>query len=377
MSVPTDRRYGPAVLPPPRGPVSGAVLAALRRPPHDLPAGLADLLADGVGEWTGPVADRPAGVDPLTDEDRQLTLFLCYELHYRGWVGVDEDWEWQPSLLALRAAAERPFEAALRRLTGPLPAALPTGVPAALAELVAGDDGPSLARTLQREATLAQFREFVTHRSIYHLREADPHSWGLPRLGGPAKAALVEIQMDEYGNGRCDRMHAELFRMTMGRLGLDTDYAAHLDRVPAITLATNNLISLFGLHRRLRGALLGHLAALEMTSSLPNRRYGNGLRRLGLDEVATRFYDEHVEADAVHEQIAAHDLCGGLVRAEPALVGDVLFGAAAALATDRLFAAHLLDSWAAGACSLRVGAEPDGLVGAVAERGATRAPAAA
>jgi hypothetical protein len=123
-------------------------------------------------------------------------------------------------------------------------------------------------------------------------------------------------------------------------------------------LATNNLMSLFGLHRRLRGALLGHLAAFEMTSSLPNRRYGNGLRRLGFDEVATRFYDEHVEADAVHEQIAAHDLCGGLVRVEPALAVDVLFGAAAGLALDRLFAAHLLDSWAAGRSSLRTPAPP-------------------
>ncbi|MEH0828792.1 iron-containing redox enzyme family protein, partial [Micromonospora sp. CPCC 205714] len=301
MSDAADRRYGPAPLPQPRGPVSTAVVEALRRPPHDLPAGL--------GAEFGTA-------DPVADEDLQLTLFLCYELHYRGWQGVDEDWEWQPSLLALRSVAERAFEAALRRLAGPLPAVLPGGVPRALADLVAADDGPSLAAALQRRATLAQFREFVTHRSIYHLREADPHSWGLPRLGGPAKAALVEIQMDEYGNGRLDRMHAELFRRTLDRLGLDTGYAAYLDRVPAVTLATNNLISLFGLHRRLRGALLGHLAAFEMTSSLPNRRYGNGLRRLGLDEVATRFYDEHVEADAVHEQIAAHDLCGGLVRTE-------------------------------------------------------------
>jgi hypothetical protein len=54
-----------------------------------------------------------------------------------------------------------------------------------------------------------------------------------------------------------------------------------------VTLATNNLISLFCLHRRLRGALLRHLAAYEATSALPNRRYGNGLRRLGYDEGAT------------------------------------------------------------------------------------------
>ncbi|WP_433538686.1 iron-containing redox enzyme family protein [Micromonospora sp. CA-249363] len=342
MPEPADRRYGPAHLPQPRGPLSTALTDALRRAPHDLPADLG-------------VDLDPA--DPLTDEDLQLTLFLCYELHYRGWRGVDEGWEWQPTLLALRARAERPFEAALRRLTG-VPAVPADGVAAGLAELVAADDGPSLAAALQRRADLTQFREFVAHRSVYHLREADPHSWALPRLGGPAKAALVEIQTDEYGNGRLDRMHAELFRRTLDRLGLDTDYGAHLDVVPAVTLATNNLMSLFGLHRRLRGALLGHLAAFEMTSSLPNRRYGNGLRRLGLDEVATRFYDEHVEADAVHEQIAAHDLCGGLVRTEPALAPDVLFGAAAALAVDRLFAAHLLDSWAAGRSSLRSPAPP-------------------
>ncbi|MFI7657425.1 iron-containing redox enzyme family protein [Micromonospora parva] len=342
MSVPADRRYGPATLPRARGPLSTAVIEALRRPPHDLPTDL------GVGL-------DPA--DPIVDEDLQLTLFLCYELHYRGWLGVDESWEWQPTLLALRARCERVFEAALRRLVG-APSVPAAGVAAGLTELVAADDGPALAAWLQRRADLAQFREFVAHRSVYHLREADPHSWALPRLGGPAKAALVEIQTDEYGSGRLDLMHAELFRRTLDRLGLDTGYGAHVDVVPAVTLATNNLMSLFGLHRRLRGALLGHLAAFEMTSSLPNRRYGNGLRRLGFDEVATRFYDEHVEADAVHEQIAAHDMCGGLVRLEPALACDVLFGAAAGLAVDRLFAAHLLDSWADGRSSLRPPAPP-------------------
>ena len=69
-------------------------------------------------------------------------------------------------------------------------------------------------------------------------------------------------------------------------------------------------MSLFGLHRRWRGAALGHLAAVEMTSSEPSRRYSAGLRRLGFDERTTVFYDEHVEADAVHEQIASVDMCG-------------------------------------------------------------------
>jgi hypothetical protein len=29
--------------------------------------------------------------------------------------------------------------------------------------------------TLCRAGAREQFREFVTHRSVYHLREADPH----------------------------------------------------------------------------------------------------------------------------------------------------------------------------------------------------------
>jgi hypothetical protein len=148
-------------------------------------------------------------------------------------------------------------------------------------------------------------------------------------------------------------MHQELFKQTMHWFDLDLTYGAYVDAVGAATLATNNLMSLFGLHRRNRGALIGHLAAYEMTSSLPNRAYGNGLRRLGGDADATAFYDEHVEADAVHEQIAAHDLCGSFALAEPELAGDVLYGARCALALDARWAGVVLDAWHAGQSSLR------------------------
>ena len=98
---------------------------------------------------------------------------------------------------------------------------------------------------------------------------------------------------------------------------------------------------------------LGHLALLEMDSTQPNRRYGNAVRRLGYDATATDFYDEHVEADAVHEQIASVDMCGSLVAGEPTLTADVLFGAACSLAMDGLAAQHLLGEWEAGRSALR------------------------
>src|SRR5947209_19966113 len=235
-------------LPMPRGELSAALIEALADPVHPI----------------SPVPARIAG-DPLTDEDLQLALYLCYELHYRGLPGVDDAWEWEPSLLALRAALERPFESALRDTVPRAPGEMgPDEIDVALRE-IAELPGPPLSTYVRGQATLGQVREFLIHRSAYQLKEADPHSWALPRLYGPVKAALVEIQTDEYGRGRTEWMHAELFARAMGAAGLDANYNAYLDLIPGITLATVNLMSLLGLHRRLLGAIVGHLAVFELT----------------------------------------------------------------------------------------------------------------
>ena len=325
-------------LPGPRGEITDALFAALRRPPRALPP-----------------LPAPAAARPEADEDLQLALYCCYELHYRGFADVDERWEWEPSLLAARAALEERFEAALTELAPPQPFERdPAEMDLVLREVIACDDGPSVARFIESRAREEQLREFLVHRSGYQLKEADPHSWAIPRLSGAPKAALVEIQADEYGGGNPARIHAQLFADSMRALGLDAEYGAYLDHLPAPTLATVNLMSLCGLHRRLRGAIVGHLALFEMTSSAPNRRYARGLRRLGFDSPeATRFFDEHVEADAVHENIAAVDLAGGLAGQEPALAEQIVWGARILVALDRLWAEHVLGVWEDDRCSLR------------------------
>jgi hypothetical protein len=328
-------------LPEPRGPLS----AALR---SDLATRSA--LSAATIEQGHRVAD--AGACALTDEDLQITLGVCYELHYRGFDGVSEDWEWDPALIRLRNGLERRHLTALRTLAGPISA---TGEPIdrQLGDLIAADDGPSLSSFMAKQGTLEQWREYLTLRSVYHLKEGDPHTFAVPRLSGRTKSAMVEIQADEYGGGTAARMHSTLFAGMMRALGLDDSYGALWDDAPAAAFTSVNTMSLFGLHRRWRGAALGHLAAVEMTSSEPSRRYSAGLRRLGFDERVTVFYDEHVEADAVHEQIASVDMCGSLVADEPQLAPDVLFGAACSLAMDAVAAQHLLGAWEAGRSALR------------------------
>lgn len=338
------RAAGPAAqaparrLPASRGPLSDYLLERLRWQPHEL--------TDAPS--VGPTVD-----DPLVDEDLHLALYLCYELHYRGWAGVQEGWEWEPTLLAFRRDLERCFLDALIADVGAPEDVDPADVESELHRILGSGTGPSLSGYMEAEGTVEQFREFCVHRSAYQLKEADPHTWGIPRLDGPAKAALVLIQSDEYGNGEPDAVHAERFAVTMEALGLDRTYGAYLDLVPGETLATVNLVSLFGLHRRWRGALVGHLAIFEMASVVPMGRYAAALRRLGFGDDATRFYDVHVEADEIHQVVAARDLAAGFASQEPDCAGDILFGARAIMKVEERFATALHAAWTEGRHSLR------------------------
>jgi hypothetical protein len=83
-------------LPEPRGALPQAVTEVLRGTPGS--CGRPPGAADG---------------DPF-GEDVQLALYCCYELHYRGFAGVDPEWEWDAGLLRLRGVLERSFLAALR-----------------------------------------------------------------------------------------------------------------------------------------------------------------------------------------------------------------------------------------------------------------------
>ncbi|MEV4233243.1 iron-containing redox enzyme family protein [Streptomyces bobili] len=317
-------------LPAARGPVSAGVREYL------------------LGRGPLPPAATVAQAAPYGD-DLQLALYACYEPHYRGFAGVSPDVEWDPGLLRLRAALEHRFLTALRADTP-----VHDSVEEALAELLVEPvEGAGVSHFLRDEGQLWQLREYAAQRSLYHLKEADPHAWVLPRLWGRAKAAMAAVEFDEYGGGRADRVHARLFADLMADLDLDTAYGRYLDAACAETLATVNLMSLFGLHRGLRGALVGHFATVEITSSPGSRRLAEAMRRAGAGPAAAYFYDEHVEADAVHEQVVRHEVIGGLLEQEPWLAPDVSFGVGATVLLEDRLGERLLGDWRAGRSSLR------------------------
>jgi hypothetical protein len=323
-------------LPHPRGPLSAAVIELLTQRPTQRHLGRIDV----------PLSEA----EPLAI-DLQLALYVCYELHYRGFAGVDAQWEWDASLLHLRGRLEAAFLDEVHRLVGDIgPDDSAEAEMDQLALEPVHSDGPSYF--LRDDATWQQMREYFVHRSIYHLKEGDPHAFAIPRLIGQAKASFVAVEFDEFGAGRGARVHQQLFADLLDAAGLSSEYLGYLHHVPAESLVVVNLMSLFGLHRGWRGATVGHFAATEITSPPGSRRLSQGLRRLEAPEPCVAFYDEHVEADAVHEQVVRTGVVADLLAREPHLDADVVFGIRAFTAVEDLLAQRLMDSWNAGVSSL-------------------------
>lgn len=319
-------------MPKPRGPLSEWVVARL---------------AEG--------ASHPGGSAPAADswEDEAIALWTLHELSYRGFEDASDDAERAPELVVVRYDLESKLEERLRARWAADPAhcaeVAPADVPPMVEALVAADDGPSLSDHVRRHADSDQVLEMLRQRSVYQLKEADPTTWVVPHLPVRAKAALVELQFDEYGNGDPNRLHAHLFAKGMEAVGLRSEYGAYVDDALPETLELNNALSMFGLQRRLRGAAMGHLAAFEMTSSLPARKIAQGLARLGMEGPMVGYYDEHVEADAVHEILALRGICGSLAEDEPDQAAEIVFGAFTCLDLEARVAAALLASWVVAA----------------------------
>lgn len=286
---------------------------------------------------------------PVADDDGfgldlQLALYLAYEVHYGAALtfGVDE---WDPVLIAFRRDLEHAFEVALIDEVGVVPRAGGCDVRTEMPALIDRDTNLSLSSHMETHGTIDQMRDCMKHRSLYQLKEADPHTFGIPRAWGRTKQLLAQIQCGEYGVDGEDRvMHSELFAQSMRALDLDDTPNAYVGAVPASALMVSNLASLFGLNRHWNSALIGHLAMFEMTSVTSSGRYSRALQRLGLPESARRFYDVHVLADAEHEVIAL-DMAHQRAISAPGLAADVLFGASCALEVEHLFARDLFRAW--------------------------------
>lgn len=286
----------------------------------------------------GSITVASGGEDPL-DHDLQLALYVLNELHYVGWVDVDDTLEWQPDINDARRSLSVEFE---RRLRSTLPDT--GGHPLDEARRLLALDGLSVSRHLRDRGTIDQVRESMMLRSPYQSKEADPHTFALPRFTGSVKRVFTEIQSGEYGVGY-RRSHAELFADALAALDLDPTPNAHVDRCSGAALATSNLVTLGAMNRALRGIVLGQLSLFEMDSVVPNQAMVDCCERLQLDPAVRAFFSVHVLADTEHEVLVETAFLTDYPTIEPDQVANVLRGMRAQSLIDHTIAADLVPAW--------------------------------
>jgi len=286
----------------------------------------------------GEFAEFVEATDPF-DDDTQLAWFMLNEASFAGWSDVADSAEWDPAVVELRIAIEKWFVRTV---------AVDRDVvdPAELVDAVLTGDGPSMSQFLADFGTTAQVLESLVLRYPYQSKEADPHTFAIPRLSGTVKRALCEIQAGEYGVGH-RRTHAELFVDALVAMDADAEERAH-GPLPGVAYATSNLVSMGGLSRAQRGIVIGQLALFEMDSVVPNGVMVTACDRLRLPAATRRFFDVHVMADAEHEVIARQAFLIDYPIREPEQVPNLLFGIRAQHAIDVALVDHALRAWSYG-----------------------------
>lgn len=334
--------------------------------------------------------DAPAPTIPAEagfSDDLQLALYLAYEIHYSDHKFLVEH-EWDGRLIDFRVRLESAFEEELLERTqefdtqdvmgnhtvdmsdlhqsgAPNPSAVGAGsidehqsaftsldsslnehaieppVSEQLLAVMELDNEPSYSEFMEHQGTFEDFQRYLKHRSLYQLKEADPHTLGIPHSTGLAKQWLMKIQAGEYGvDGDGRVMHSSLFGETLADSGLRSAQNVYLNEVSCCAFVLSNVVSLFGLNRRLTPALFGHLAAVEVTSVGPMRRYLHAAQRHGLSKEAQQFFKVHTLADVEHEKWAL-EMVDQLTTQDPHAAEVILFGAKSELVAEQFFTHQL------------------------------------
>jgi hypothetical protein len=197
---------------------------------------------------------------------------------------------------------------------------------------------PWLAET----ASLAEMRWFLTQEAAGEAGFEDLLSMTQVKVPASAKMELANNYWDEMGRGNAKGMHGPM---------LDS-LAAQLDLRPEIettiweSLALANAMTAMATSRRYCWHSIGALGAIELTAPGRSRATAGGLRRLGIDGKARRYYELHAVLDVRHSTDWNAHVFQPLLAEDPTLARAFAEGALIRLrAGERCFERYRRELW--------------------------------
>lgn len=252
-------------------------------------------LSDGDGADLTGLAD----LEPFDERDALLALHTVHDLHLAPIerLAGAERWQHHPAVAGLKWRLEADLIASLDADDATVDWALPDEPVAAVRAVAALGLVPDLYRWVAEDATAEAMITFLALEGGPDGGFDDLVATCQIGLAGEAKLEMARNYWDEMGNGTADRVHTELHRKLVR--SLDMPVVAPAEQ-PVELLRRSALNGLLGTNRALQPEMTGALGLLELQAGPRCRQVLAGLRRLGADDDALDFYDEHAVADPRH-----------------------------------------------------------------------------
>lgn len=213
------------------------------------------------------------------------------------------DWQRMLDEDARMARLEGAFLETLRAEISERAAAAPEDVDGFIAWFEAlQEDGPGqgdpLFPWLAQEADLEAFRYFLAQEAAGEAGFEDLTAMTQVKVPAAAKMELANNYWDEMGRGNPKGMHGPMLDALIVQLGLEAEIGATVWE----SLALANAMTGMAANRRYAWHSIGALGAIELTAPGRSRAVADGLKRLGIDGKARRYFELHAVLDVRHSE---------------------------------------------------------------------------
>jgi len=257
------------------------------------------------------------------------------------------DWQRQLDEDQRMARLEGAFMEELRADVAPRAAEAPQDVDGflawfeALKETGPGQDDP-LFPWLAEEAGVEDFRYFLGQEAAGEAGFDDLTAMTQVKVPASAKLELANNYWDEMGRGNPKGMHGPMLDGLVDELNL----AARIEDTVWESLALANAMTAMAVNRRYAWHSVGALGAIELTAPGRSRATADGLKRLGFDGKARRYFELHAVLDVKHSRDWNEKVITPLVAEAPRRATAIAEGALIRLtAGARCFARYRAALW--------------------------------
>ncbi len=183
--------------------------------------------------------------------------------------------------------------------------------------------GDPLFPWLAREAGVDEFKYYLGQEAAGEAGFDDLTAMTQVKVPPAAKMELANNYWDEMGRGNPKGMHGPMLDALIKELGLK----AEIDDTVWESLALANAMTAMATNRRYAFHSIGALGAIELTAPGRSRAVADGLKRLGFDGKARRYFELHAVLDVRHSEDWNEKVLRPLVAEEPLCATAIAEGA--------------------------------------------------